>query len=267
MTDTAPSTPRIGVVLVAAGSGTRLGRGMPKALVPLAGKPLLEHALRGIIASGVATTVVAVLPPGDEHLRRICADVGRDTGTAITTTAGGAERTDSVRTGIEALGPVDHILVHDAARCLTPPEVFIRIVEALQAGGTAVIPGVAVADTIKVVDPATRPAHGISDAAPVTGTPDRSGLRAIQTPQGFEAGALAAAHAAAAGWSRAEAAEITDDAALMERAGHQVLVVPGDPAAFKITTALDLLLAEAMLAGDRTRDQAPSPTTTTEEPR
>lgn len=256
MTDTAPVPPRIGVVLVAAGSGTRLGHGMPKALVPLAGRTLLEHALRGIIAAGICTELVVVLPPGDDRLQQVCRAVGRDAGLAIGTTGGGAERNDSVRAGLAALAPVDHVLVHDAARCLTPPAVFTRIAEALAAGGTAVVPGLAVTDTIKTVDPQAAAARGVPDAALVTGTPDRSGLRAIQTPQGFDAAALSAAHAGAGGWSREQAVAITDDAALMERAGHDVLVVPGDPAAFKITTALDLLLAEALLA----RDQTPTPT-------
>ena len=256
MTDSAPVPPRIGVVLVAAGSGTRLGHGIPKALVPLAGRTLLEHALRGILSSGICTELVVVLPPADGRLEQVCRDVGRDTGRDIGTIGGGVERHDSVRAGLAALAPVDHVLVHDAARCLTPPAVFTRIAEALAAGATAVVPGVAVADTIKTVDPEAEAARGIPDAALVTGTPDRSGLRAIQTPQGFDAAALSAAHAGAGGWSRKQAMAVTDDAALMERAGHPVLVVPGDPAAFKITTALDLLLAEALLA----RDHPPTPT-------
>ncbi|HXD28640.1 MAG TPA: 2-C-methyl-D-erythritol 4-phosphate cytidylyltransferase [Arthrobacter sp.] len=248
MTTTDPTPARIGVIVVAAGSGTRLGHGMPKALVPLAGRPLLAHALRGILDSGVADELVVVLPLGDDRLEGTCREAARRTGTVVATVPGGAERHDSVRAGLAALGPVDHVLVHDAARCLTPPAVFARIAAALAAGSPAVVPGVPVADTIKAVDPAAAAALDIPDAALVTGTPDRSGLRAIQTPQGFDAAALAAAHQLAAGWDRTAAAAVTDDAALMERAGHPVLVVPGDPAAFKITTALDLLLAEAMLA-------------------
>ncbi len=243
--------------MVAAGSGTRLGHGMPKALVPLAGQTLLDHALRGVIDSGVADELVVVLPPGDDRLDRVCRAAADRSGTPVATVPGGAERNDSVRAGLAALGIVDHVLVHDAARCLTPPAVFARIAAALAAGGTAVVPGVPVADTIKAVDPAAAAALDIPDAAVVTGTPDRSGLRAIQTPQGFDAAALAAAHDLAAGWDRAAAAAITDDAGLMERAGHPVLVVPGDPAAFKITTALDLLLAEAVLARQDTTDPHP----------
>lgn len=263
-TDPTPATPaRTGVVVVAAGSGTRLGRGMPKALVPLAGRPLLAHALQGIIDSGVADELVVVLPPNDDRLEDICREAAERTGTLVATVRGGAERNDSVRAGLAALDRVDHVLVHDAARCLTPAAVFSRIAAAVAAGGIAVVPGVPVADTIKAVEPAPAAAlHtpaatlGIPDAAVVTGTPDRSGLRAIQTPQGFDAAALAAAHQLAARGGRGAAAAVTDDAGVMERAGHSVLVVPGDPAAFKITTAQDLLLAEAILA----RQDAATPT-------
>ena len=116
--------------------------------------------------------------------------------------AGGAERTESVAAGLAALDTgCDVVLVHDAARCLTPTTVFDRVVAAVRAGADGVVPGLAVVDTVKTVD-----AEGL-----VTGTPDRVSLRAVQTPQGFRRAVLLAAHASGA--------VATDDAALVERRG------------------------------------------------
>ncbi len=253
MTETTSTRPRVGIILVAAGSGTRLGHGIPKALVEVAGTTLLEHALRAVLASRVAHDVVVVLPAGEDRLHAVCAEIARNAAAPLSTATGGSSRNDSVRAGLAALGPVDHVLVHDAARCLTPATVFVRVAEALAAGAAAVVPGVAVTDTIKSIDPAASAAVDIPEAHLVTGTPDRSGLRAIQTPQGFDATALAAAHAGAAALSAAEAEGITDDARLMEVTGYEVFVVPGAADAFKITTTLDLLLAEALLASRNPR--------------
>lgn len=227
----------VGVVLVAAGSGQRLGQGIPKARVLCGGVTLLEHSLRGVIASGVAAHVVVVLP-ADDHV--LAAVVDRAAGapggaaTTVTSVTGGATRSASVSAGIAALpGPVTVVLVHDAARALTPPGVFRRVAAAVSAGATAVIPVLPVVDTVKVV---------AGDV--VTATPDRSSLRAVQTPQGFDADALRAAHASTAAGNPA----VTDDAMLMEARGAFVHVVDGDPLAFKVTTPLDLVIAEAVLA-------------------
>ncbi|MDN5825371.1 MAG: 2-C-methyl-D-erythritol 4-phosphate cytidylyltransferase, partial [Micrococcaceae bacterium] len=248
MTATTSTGPRVGIILVAAGSGTRLGHGIPKALVEVAGTTLLEHALRAALTSRTAHEMVVVLPPGEERLLELCAEAARKAAIPLSTATGGSSRNDSVRAGLAELGDVDHVLVHDAARCLTPADVFVRVAAALAAGATAVVPGVAVSDTIKSIDPKAPATAGIPGAHRVTGTPDRSGLRAIQTPQGFDARALDAAHAGAATLGAAEAEAITDDARLMEATGSEVLVVPGAADAFKITTGLDLLLAEALLA-------------------
>ena len=143
---------------------------------------------------------------------------------------GGAERTASVAAGLAALpAGCDVVLVHDAARCLTPTAVFDRVVAAVRAGADGVVPGLAVVDTVKTVD-----AEGL-----VTGTPDRVSLRAVQTPQGFPRAVLLAAHASGVA--------ATDDAALVERAGRRVLVVEGDPMAFKVTTPDDLERAERLV--------------------
>ncbi|ETZ44648.1 2-C-methyl-D-erythritol 4-phosphate cytidylyltransferase [Mycobacterium avium MAV_061107_1842] len=124
------------------------------------------------------------------------------------------------------------VLVHDAARALTPPALIARVVQALRDGHRAVVPALPLHDTVKAVD-----ANGV-----VLGTPERDGLRAVQTPQGFATDLLLRAYAAGAG-----TAGFTDDASLVEHVGGQVQVVDGDPLAFKITTQLDLLLAETIV--------------------
>lgn len=231
-----PEPAEVGVVLVAAGSGQRLGRGIPKARVLCGGRTLLEHALGSILASGVAGSVVVVLPAGDDILAATVERVARETAgtTSVTGVSGGATRTASVRAGLDALpASIAVVLVHDAARALTPPAVFLRVAAAVEAGATAVIPVLPVVDTVKAV------ADGV-----VTATPDRAALRAVQTPQGFDAAALRTAHAETAAGDSA----VTDDAMLMEARGYRVHVVHGDFLAFKVTTPWDLVVAEAVLA-------------------
>ncbi len=139
--------------------------------------------------------------------------------------AGGASRSDSVRAGLAAVpDDAEVVLVHDAARPLAPAEVWRRVIDAVVAGGDAVVPAVPVTDTLREVG---------------GGTVDRSRFVAVQTPQGFRAEALRAAHAAGG--------DATDDAALVEAAGGMVRVVDGDPAAAKITGAHDLRALEAFL--------------------
>ncbi|MEO7752706.1 MAG: 2-C-methyl-D-erythritol 4-phosphate cytidylyltransferase [Terracoccus sp.] len=229
--------------MVAAGAGTRLGARQPKAFVPLAGVPILGHALRGALACPDVAEVVVVAPAS--HLtqaRELGSWAGADAeghgvrpaGSAayVTVVTGGAERGHSVSAGLAALSPaVTVVLVHDAARCLTPVAVFERVIAAVRDGAPAVVPGLAVVDTVKQVD----------DRGRVVATPDRSTLRAIQTPQAFDRDVLERAHALSS--------EATDDAALVERLGQPVLVVPGDPAALKVTTPADLDVAARILAG------------------
>lgn len=239
MSDAGAASRSVGVVVVAAGSGTRLGAARPKAFVELAGRSLLERSLEVALAAG-ATSVVAVVP--DELVDETAVMTGLLTGrggVSVLVVPGGAERTDSVRAGLAALGPeCDLVLVHDAARCLTPVGVFERVITAVAAGAAGAVPGLAVVDTVKTVD-----ARGV-----ITGTPDRSTLRSVQTPQGFDAGVLRVAYAGA----DTTGAQATDDAALVERCGHDVVVVEGDPLAFKITTREDLRRAEYLLSeGDR----------------
>lgn len=217
-------------VVPAAGSGERLGAGTPKAFVNLGGKPLLVHVLGALQESGVVDHVVVAVPAGLTDEAKLIL------GGAVQVVAGGADRTESVGLALAAAaaaGEPDFVLVHDAARALTPPSLIARVVQALKSGHTAVVPGLPLADTIKAVD-----ANGA-----VLGTPERAGLRAVQTPQGFHADVLRRAYDRAGAGTAA-----TDDASLVEQMGSPVQVVEGDPLAFKITTAIDLILAEAVLA-------------------
>ena len=209
----------------AAGSGQRLAAGVPKAFLPLEGRTLLERAVAGLLESGVVDSVVVAVPP--DRLDQAKLVLGHD----ATIVAGGANRCESVSRALTAAGEPDFVLVHDAARALTPPGLVVRVVEALRAGHSAVVPALPVPDTIKAVD-----ANGV-----VLGTPERAGLRAVQTPQGFATDLLLRAY------QRAGTADFTDDASMVEHIGGQVQVVEGDPLAFKITTRLDLLLAQAIV--------------------
>jgi 2-C-methyl-D-erythritol 4-phosphate cytidylyltransferase len=217
----------------AAGQGDRLGLGVPKAFAPVAGEPVLVHAIRGVLATASCVdAVVVAAPPGSVDRT---AGLLRCFGDRVSVVAGGATRTGSVRRALDhalrRLPAADVILVHDAARAFAPPAVFAAIVRAVRAGLPAVIPVLPVVDTIKVVDGAGR----------IMSTVDRSSLRSVQTPQGFAADVLRRAHSQAG-------LDATDDAALVEALGEQVHAVPGDPRSFKITTPLDLTLAEALVA-------------------
>jgi 2-C-methyl-D-erythritol 4-phosphate cytidylyltransferase len=213
-------------VVPAAGLGERLRAGIPKAFCELDGRTLLEWAVAGLLNSGVVDHVVAAVPADRiDEAKQVLGD-------GATAVSGGAGRTESVSLALAALpGEPEFVLVHDAARALTPPELIVRVVEALRAGHTAVVPALPLSDTIKAVD-----ANGV-----VLGTPERAGLRAVQTPQGFATELLLRAY------QRAGSAVFTDDASLVEHVGGQVQVVDGDPLAFKVTTQLDLLLDQAIV--------------------
>lgn len=242
----------IAVIVVAAGSGQRLGYGMPKARVPLGGEPILMHALRGVVASGVASQVCVALPGGDGALRALCDDFRTelvDGGPVLTLVDGGASRADSVRAALAVLEPgTQAVLVHDAARALAPESVFHRVADALAAGAKAVIPVIPVVDTVKTVLPAVGHDAAVAPEL-VTGTAARETLRAVQTPQGFEVATLRSAHEAAAGFDAGQAAAVTDDAMLVELLGVPVHAVRGSSQSLKITTPLDLIIAEGLLEG------------------
>jgi 2-C-methyl-D-erythritol 4-phosphate cytidylyltransferase len=216
----------VAVLVPAAGSGVRLGPGAPKALRPLAGEALLVHAVRRIVAApSVGCVVVAAPPDAVEEVRRLV-------GEQVVVVAGGASRQASVGAALAAVpARFDIVLVHDAARALTPPAQIEQVAAAVRGGHAAVIPVLAVYDTIKQVD-----ATGV-----VVGTVDRSVLRAVQTPQGFRRAVLVEAHASAVD-------DHTDDAGLAEKIGVPVFTVPGHEAALKITRPFDLAVAELLLA-------------------
>ena len=209
--------PTIAVIIVAAGSGARLGAGMPKAFVDIAGRSLLAHAVPAVPSEA---QLIIVAPAS--HL-----ESAREVAPSAVVVAGAATRQGSVAAGLTALEPgIETVLVHDAARAFTPGDVFGRVIEAVASSGGGIIPVLPVTDTIKRV----------ADDS-VIETVDRSALVAVQTPQGFPRAALDAAYTAAT-------EDYTDDAALFAAAGGSVGTVPGDPVSFKVTTPADLRRAE-----------------------
>ncbi|HSK38038.1 MAG TPA: 2-C-methyl-D-erythritol 4-phosphate cytidylyltransferase [Actinomycetota bacterium] len=222
------------MVVPAAGGGRRLGGGA-KALVGLAGRALLAHAVEAMEANRCTTAVVVVSHPDAlEATAKLLADEGLAKVTALV--AGGPTRQASVAAGLRALPPgPGYVVVHDAARPLVAPGAVDRMLELLlEAGMAGVVPGVPVPDTIRQVDPGRRS----------TGLVNRDQLRAMQTPQLFVREVLEEAHRRA----RRDRVEAVDEAALVELAGHSVQVVPGDPENLKVTTPLDLAIAETLLA-------------------
>lgn len=221
---------RAAVVVPAAGAGRRMG-GAHKPSLTLAGEPLLLHTLRPFLAFPEIVQVIVALPAAlvaapPSWLAALDA--------RVQVVAGGAERGDSVRAALAATLPdVDVVLVHDAARPLVTRAIIERALAAAGAG-RSVVAAVPLTDTVQQID----------DAGVIVTTPDRSRLRAAQTPQAFPRAVLIDAYARAA----AEGAAATDDAALVARCGVPVEVIEGDVANLKVTTPADLVLAEALLA-------------------
>ena len=192
---------RVWAIVVAAGSGQRFGG--PKQYRPLAGRRVLDWSLE--VAAAAADGVVLVVPP---------TELARPEPVATTVVAGAATRSGSVRAGLAAVpAAAEVVVVHDAARPLAGAELFRAVVEAVEAGADAAVPGVPVVDTLRRQE---------------GGVVDRDGLVSVQTPH--ESGG-----------------EATDDATLVEAAGGKVVVVPGSPANLKITRPDDLVVAEALL--------------------
>ena len=218
--------------MVAAGSGTRLGEAEPKALVTVGGRTILEHALSRVFEMADAAQVVVVAPAARlDDARSLALRVAGRAADHVTVVAGGDTRQQSVSAGLAVLEPgVEVVLVHDSARAFTPAAQFEAVVAAVRSTGGGIVPGLAVADTIKQLD----------WTGAVERTVDRSQLVAVQTPQGFPRAGLVDAYAQAA-------EDFTDDAAVFAAAGRPVTVVDGDPLAFKITTPWDLRRAESLL--------------------
>lgn len=232
----AEATGRTAALVPAAGRGERLGPGAPKALRPLGGIPMLVHAVRALAASRTVDLVVVAAPDESvDHVAGMLAE--QDFAADVVVVTGGDTRQDSVARALLTLpDDIDVVLVHDAARPLVPEELVSAVVSAVRSGHRAVVPGLAVVDTVKEVD-------AQSD---VVRTVDRGPLRAIQTPQGFLRSVLQQAHASS---DPDDAA--TDDAGLVERIGERVHVIPGHEEAFKVTRPFDIVMAEAVLARRR----------------
>lgn len=227
--------PGTAVIIVAAGRGHRFGADMPKQFMHVRGKPLIRYAVEAFLSHPGIDLVLPVIHPDD-------ADIVADALNGLETLPaadGGAERQDSVRNGLEALS--DHhperVLVHDAARPMVTHGLIDAVLAELE-DHMGVIPGVAVVDTLKRTDP-----EGcIVDTVP------RDGLWRAQTPQGFSYPLLYAAHLAAAGQA------LTDDAAVMEAAGHAVVMVTGEDKNIKVTTPADLEQMERIMADNGRSD-------------
>ncbi|MFP5417494.1 MAG: 2-C-methyl-D-erythritol 4-phosphate cytidylyltransferase [Actinomycetes bacterium] len=233
-TDNTNSLPVVAIV-VAAGSGSRLGADVPKALVEVGGSSLLARSLSQLAAGGVQEAVVVVPAQGREAFEAAVAGAPL----AVVLVEGGPERQHSVANGLARLAPLPGdeaqiVLVHDAARAFVPAGVVARVVDAVRAGADVVVPVVPVADSLREV-------FEVGSAVV-----DRSGLRAVQTPQGFRRFVLEEAHT--------ELSEnntiVTDDAAAAEYVGYPITLVEGAREAFKVTDPFDLVVARALVAPD-----------------
>jgi 2-C-methyl-D-erythritol 4-phosphate cytidylyltransferase len=219
-------------IIVAAGSGERLGAGRPKAFVALAGRPMVAWSLDAIAAAGIPRAIVAVPPGHGAAAEEALAGAAGDFPLGFALVEGGATRSASVRNALAAAGDVDAVAVHDAARPMVPAALFTATLAALEHADAA-IAAARVTDTVKEAGP-----DGV-----VVRTHDRSRLWAIQTPQTFRADVLRRALDV----PDDVLAQATDDAWLVERAGGSVRVVESSPANFKVTTPHDLALAESLL--------------------
>ncbi|HSI81776.1 MAG TPA: 2-C-methyl-D-erythritol 4-phosphate cytidylyltransferase [Solirubrobacterales bacterium] len=243
-------------VIAAAGSGERLGAGGPKALVEVAGRPLLAWSLGAFAAAASVDRAIVAAPPGREGdvARAAEAAIAGD-GLELAVVAGGTERSESVAA---ALGRVegDLVAIHDAARPLVTPELIDAVLAKLASRPDAagVIAAAPITDTVKRArEPRGRAGEAEREGPAVERTESRDYLWAAQTPQAFRAAALRGAHAADA--DRVAAA--TDDAMLVEATGGKVLIEPAPAANLKVTTAADLALATLMLT-ERRRGFVPS---------
>ena len=221
--------PKVALLIPAAGSGERFGASIPKALVQLNGRTLIEHAVLNL--GPVASQIIVAAPAGfEDKFREILGD-------AVTVVTGGSTRTKSVKIALESIAEdIEYVLVHDAARPLASSELGRSVIEALASGEVAVIPALSVSDTVKEVDAANY----------VVSTPNRERLRAVQTPQGFARETLIKAHM--------QNIEATDDSALVEAMRGKVKLIDGENRALKITNPEDLASALKYLIPNQSSD-------------
>jgi 2-C-methyl-D-erythritol 4-phosphate cytidylyltransferase/2-C-methyl-D-erythritol 2,4-cyclodiphosphate synthase len=216
-------------IIAGAGSGHRLGADLPKALVKLLDKTLVEHAVNSL--APVAQLIVVTAPAGFE------AQFKTILGGQVKVITGGVLRSDSIRFALNEIGSeYEFVLVHDAARAIASTQLAKDVLTQLEKGEQAVIPALEVVDTIKEID-----VNGY-----VRSTPERANLRAVQTPQGFSKSVLAHAHQSAE--------DATDDAALVEAIGVKVKVISGEERALKITNKSDLARAIQILLPDTQKE-------------
>lgn len=242
-------------VVTAAGSGTRLGYEKPKALVEIAGKTIVERAVETLLAIPDVKTIVVTAPAEPAVLTQFQQIFNRHA--QVEVVAGGDTRQKSVHAGLRviskllekiassgcesngnlesATSPV--VLIHDAARCLTPKTVIASLLEKINAGEKAAIPAIPVVDTLTQFATSAAQTHYVTKYA------DRSSLKAVQTPQAFVFDTIWVAHEKAA----QELEEFTDDASLMRLVGESVAVVAGSEFSLKITTPFDLRIAEMLV--------------------
>jgi 2-C-methyl-D-erythritol 4-phosphate cytidylyltransferase / 2-C-methyl-D-erythritol 2,4-cyclodiphosphate synthase len=236
------SASNLAILVVAAGRGTRVGGDRPKQYRPLLGIPLLTRTLMTLTSAAPAAHLRTVIHQDDhEAYTEALRTLAGGNASFGAPTIGGATRQQSVRNGLEALAedgflPEAIVLVHDAARPFASAELVSRAIESARSHGAAV-PGLPLTDTVKQVAPSGR----------IHGSPDRASLRTVQTPQAFRFDVLLAAHRQAAD---AGEYDLTDDAAVVERAGHAVYVFEGEKENIKLTTADDFSRAEARLLGN-----------------
>ena len=224
--------PRAAAIVLAAGAGRRLGTPDPKAFVTIGGRPLLAVAAAAAAASPAVVSVVVTAPSGLEDR---AADCLARLSKPFEVVTGGNTRQASVRAALGVLSDdIEIVAVHDAARPFAPPDLFSAVIDAVAGGAAGAIPAIPVSDTVKRVH------EGV-----VVKTLDRRELVLAQTPQAFRLDLLRQVHVDAI----SAGVVATDDASLIELAGHTVRVLPGDPQNFKITTLMDLATAEARMGG------------------
>jgi len=224
--------PSVHVIVVAGGSGRRFGGPVPKQWLPIDGEPVYVHTLRSLRAAMPACRITMVV--SGEYLPVIAGECAGHGVPVDAVALGGATRWESVRNGLATVADgTDYVMVHDCARPFPSPALVSALLDALDAGAQGAVPAVAVTDSLRTVGDAGNPGHAV----------DRSGLRAVQTPQAFRADLLHRAYRLP--YSPA----FTDDASVMDAAGFRdIALTEGDPDNIKITNPRDLAVARLILA-------------------